>query len=145
MFDFLFSSKNEKLVKKWQNEHKKIVELALLIVGEYAKNNHDVAKKALKELNEIAINHVMNEDIEFFKLSHDDKKIDKKIEMLINDFTSGFKTTKLTLMDFLRKYSKPDVPLDDVFFKNFNELIDVLGRRIDFEEKNLYLKLKERS
>lgn len=132
-------------IKKWQNEHKKIVEQALLVVGEYSKNNQYEAKKALKKLDEIAVNHLMDEDIELFKLLHDEKRIDKKTEMLVSDFTSGFRKTKLALMDFLRKYTKPDVPLDDEFFKTFNELVEVLGQRIDFEEKNLYSKLKEKN
>ena len=140
----LFSSKNQKLVKKWQKEHEKIVELAHKVIGEYSKNNLKAAKKAVKELNSLAVDHVMNEDIEFYKLMRDEKRIDTKTEVLVDDFIKSFKQTKLTLMSFLSNYSKPDVPLDNEFFTTFNQLLEILGERIEFEEKNLYSKLKDK-
>ncbi len=143
MFD-LFASKNQKLVKKWHKEHEEIVELAHKVMGEYAKNNHAAAKKYLKQLNDLTVDHVMNEDIELFKLMHDDKRIDSETEHLANEFIKSFKKTKLALMDFLSHYSKEEVPLDDTFFKQFNEIVEAVGERIDFEEKNIYAKLKEK-
>jgi len=143
MFGFFFSSKNQKLVKKWQKEHVKIVELAHKVIGEYSKNNHKAAKKALKELNSLAVDHIMNEDIEFYKLMRDEKRIDAKTEVLVDDFIKSFKQTKLTLMSFLSNYAKPDVPLDEEFFTTFNQLVEILAERIEFEEKNLYSKMKE--
>ncbi len=144
MFDFLFSSKNEKLVKKWHKEHEEIVELAHKVIGEYSKNNHDAAKKYLKKLNDLAVDHVMDEDIQLFKLTHDEKSIDPKTEVLVEDFIKSFKKTKLALMDFLSKYSRPETPLDDTFFQQFNDLVEVLGERINFEERNVYSRLKEK-
>ena len=143
MFFSLFSSKKQKLVKKWKKEHEEIVVLAHKVIGEYSKNNPEGAKKALAELNNIAVDHVMNEDIEFYRLQKNDK-IDAPTKRLIDEFVGTFKGTKMTLMNFLTKYSKPDVPLDDEFFKTFNEIVDVLGQRIDYEEKNLYALLSNK-
>jgi hypothetical protein len=139
----LFSSKNQKLVQKWQKEHEKIVELAHKVLGEYAKNNYKEAKKTLKALNSLVVDHLMNEDIEFYKLMHDEKRIDRKTEVLVDDFIKSFRKTKLELMSFLSQYAKDDVPLDETFLTTFNEIIEVVAERIDFEEKNLYSKLKE--
>jgi len=144
MFEFLFSSKNEKLVKKWHKEHEEIVELAHKIIGEYSKNNHEKAKQYLKELNDLAVDHVMDEDIQLFKLTHQEESIDRETEVLVQNFVQSFKKTKLALMDFLSKYSRPEVPLDETFFTQFNELVDVLGDRINFEERNVYSRLKEK-
>ena len=144
MFDFLFSSKNEKLVKKWHKEHEAIVELAHKVIGEYSKNNHEHAKHYLKELNSLAVDHVMDEDIQLFKLTHDEKGIDYDTEVMVDDFIKSFKKTKLALMNFLSKYSKDDTPLDEEFYTQFNEIVEVLGERINFEEKNVYSKLKEK-
>ena len=138
----LFASKNQQLVKKWHEEHEEIVELAHKVIGEYAKNNHEAAKKYLKELNDLTVDHVMNEDIELFKLMHDDKRIDAETEHLAKEFIQSFKKTKLGLMDFLSHYAKDEVPLDETFFKQFNEIVDAVGERINFEEKNVYSKLK---
>ena len=79
MFSSFFSSKEQKLVKKWKKEHEQIVALAHKVIAEYSKNNTDNAKKELKALNVLAIDHIMNEDIEFYRLQKDSKKIDEFI------------------------------------------------------------------
>jgi len=134
----IFLSKNQKLVKKWEKEHEEIVVLATNIIGNYSKNKIKAAKKDLKKLNDLAVNHVLNEDIEFYKLLKDQKRITSKNKESINDFTKSFKNTKMDLMLFLSKYSKDDIDLDDQFFQDFNGLVEVLSERISFEEENLY-------
>ncbi len=143
MFDF-FLSKNEKLVKKWHKEHEEIVELAHKIVAHYAKNDPYTAKDYLKKLDNVAVEHFMSEDIELFRLIHNDKNIDDETEKLVKDFVENFRKTKLSLMNFFAHYSKPDVPLDDDFFQEFNKIIETVGKRIEFEEKKVYSKLKEK-
>lgn len=140
----LFASKNQKLVKKWQDEHSKIVDLAHKVMAEYAKNNPQVAKKHLKALNDLTIDHIMDEDIELFKIIRENKDIDLETEEMISDFIQSFKKTKLALMEFLGHYSKPEVVLDERFFKQFNDIVEAVGERIKFEEKNVYSKLKEK-
>jgi len=44
-------------------------------------------------------------------------------------------------MKFLAKYNRPENPLDEEFFDTFNEIVAILAKRIDFEEKNLYAEL----
>lgn len=141
MFGSFFSSKNQKLVKKWEKEHGEIVQLAHNVIAEYSKNNHIAAKRELKSLNSLAVDHLMNEDIQFYRLLKDRRRYDQSTEALINEFTATFKGTKKVLMGFLTKYSHPETILDDKFFTTFNELVGVLGERIAFEEENLYLKL----
>jgi len=138
MLTTLFLNKNQKLVKKWEKEHEQIVVLATEVIGEYSKHNHDNAKKALKKLNKLAVDHVMNEDIEFYRLLKDQKRLTVKSENLIREFTKTFKDTKMALMNFLTQYTREDVVLDDEFFKTFTDIVSVLGERIEFEEKNLY-------
>ena len=138
MLSGLFLSKNQKLVKKWTKEHEDIVVLAHKVIGEYSKNNHDNARNALKELNNLAVDHVMNEDIEFYKLMKDQKRVTTKSEAMVREFTNTFKGTKMTLMNFLTKYTQDDIVLDEEFFNMFNNLVGILGERIEFEENNLY-------
>ncbi len=141
MFGSLFSSKNQKLVKKWEKEHEQIVVLAHAVIAAYSKNNYDDAKKELKALNNLAVDHLMDEDIEFYRLLKDQKRLDAKTEKLVREFTKTFKGTKTALMNFLTKYSRPETPLDDEFFAAFNDIVGVLAERIAFEEDNLYIKL----
>ena len=142
MFGNLFSSKNQKLVKKWEKEHEEIVVLAHKVIAAYSKNDHKQAKKELKALNELAVDHVMNEDIEFYRLLKDQRRNDSKTEKMVKEFTKSFKGTKLALMNFLTKYSRPETVLDDEFFTTFNELVGILAERIAFEEENLYIKMR---
>ena len=144
MFSSLFASKNQKLVKKWKKEHEEIVVLAHKVIAEYSKNNPEGAKEQLKALNNIAVDHLMNEDIEFYRLLKDDKRLDLKTEKMVKEFTETFRGTKTTLMNFLTIHSRPETKLDDEFFKTFNELVEVLGQRIAFEEENLYSKLESK-
>ena len=143
MFFSLFASKNQKLVKQWSAEHEEIVSLATTIITQYSENNHKAAKKAINKLKSIAINHLMTEDVELFSLLHEDEKFDDTTEKLVHDFQESFRGIKLALMDFLKKYSHDEAVLDDEFFQSFNEIVAILANRIEFEEKNLYNKLKQ--
>ena len=138
MFSSLFLSKNQKLVKKWKKDHEKIVLLTHRVIAEYSKNNHTSTKKALVELNNLAIDHITNENVEFYKLLKNNNKFSNKNKKQTEEFIESFKETKMTLMQFLTKYSRESTPLDDEFFTTLNRLADVLVERIAFEEENLY-------
>jgi len=144
MFESLFGSKNKKLAVHWEKEHQEIVVLAHEVIAKYSKNDMNGAKKSLKTLNDLAVDHLMEEDIEFYKLLKDDKRLTPKTVDLVHEFTRTFKDTKLTLMKFLTKYAKDDVILDEEFFNTFNTLVAVLADRINFEEENLYTLMKEK-
>jgi len=138
MLNTLFGSKNQKLVKNWTKEHEKIVVLAHKIIADYSNDNPKKLKKHLVELRTIAINHIMTEDIEFYRLLKDEKRINSEIEKNIHNFTDSFHDTKVVLRDFLRKYTKDDAIYDEEFFTTFNAIVEALGNRIEFEEKNMY-------
>ena len=143
MFLSFFSSKSQKLVTKWTKEHKEIIVLAHKVIAEYSLNNYAVAKKHLVQLNKVTINHLMIEDIELYKLLKEDKTTDEKVKKLIIEFKESFRTIKISLMKVLTKYSQPKIVLDEIFFKTFSELVDILLVRIEFEEKNLYITLNK--
>ena len=136
----IFESKNKKLVKKWKKEHENLVIIGQKVIAEYVKNNHDEAKRQLKKFVDQAMDHLTSEDIEFFKMLNDEDK-DPRTEELIDEFQRTFKDTKITLMKFLAKYVRPEVPLDDEFFDTFQKIMEILAKRIKFEEDNLYFRL----
>ncbi len=141
MISTLFLSKNQKLVKKWKDEHLKMLELSQMVLGEYAKGNHEQAKKYLKLFNKMSIGHIASEDIEFFKIIRGSGTVSHRTEEMIEEFTSSFGETKESLMQFLGKYTPSDVALDKTFFETFSTLAKTLKERIRFEEANLYLHL----
>jgi len=134
----LFLSKNQKLVRKWKAEHEEIVRLVHKVLAEYSKNKHRAAKKALVELNHIVVDHVTDENIEFFKLVKDKEGVSLKNREATEEFVSTFKETRLDLMKFLTHHTKKKTVLDDEFFNTLTEIADVLTKRIEFEEENLY-------
>jgi len=141
VFFSFFSSKNQKLVKQWTKEHQQIVTLATRVISSYSDNKLSKAKKELKELRTVTLNHLMTEDIEFFKLLKDSKNLDKETEKFVNEFKNTFYDTKTVLRRFLKQYTDDDAVLDDKFFESFNGLVGVLADRIAFEENNLYNRL----
>jgi len=142
MFGSLFESKNKKLVHKWEEEHKEIVKLATEVIEFYEKEEYDAAKEALQKLNVLAVDHVMDEDLKLFNLMKEESnELDEKTQSLVSDFITGFRHTKVALMNFLAKYASPEVPLNQEFYRTFKELTDILAQRITFEESNLYSRL----
>jgi hypothetical protein len=138
LFSSLFLSKNQKLVKKWKKEHEKIILLTHKVLAEYSKNNHKKAKKNLISLNNLVIDHVTDENIEFYKLLNDKDRLTNKSKKHIEEFIDTFKNVKMSLMQFLTKYTRKETSLDDDFFTTLNKLAEVLTERIKFEESNLY-------
>ncbi|SHO81428.1 hypothetical protein MNB_SV-15-731 [hydrothermal vent metagenome] len=138
MFDFLFPSKNKQLVKKWIKEHRKIVSLANAIIEAYKKGDLKKAKKRLNQLNNLTIEHLMQEDLSFYKLKKNSNKLEVETIEKITEFTDTFGGTKVTLMNFISKYAKPNVELDKEFINTFKILAGILVERIQFEESNLY-------
>ena len=141
MISSIFLSKNQKIVKKWKEEHQKMVELSHLVLGEYAKGEHTQAKKYLKIFSKISINHIVSEDIEFFKIVRGNGRVSHRTEEMVNEFASSFGETKENLMKFLGKYTPSTATLDEEFFETFSLIAKNLNERIKFEEANLYLHL----
>ena len=134
----LFASKNQKNVRKWEKEHIVIVDLAMKIIEQYNNNDKTRAKKTLKKLSDLVIDHVMDEDLVFYRLLKREDCLDKKTRAMVNEFTTSFKSTKILLMNFLYDYANSSRELDSNFFKVFNDIVGAVAQRIEFEEKNLY-------
>jgi len=141
MLSGIFDSKNKKLTKKWTKEHEQIVVLANKVIGEYVKNNHRNAKNYLKQLGNIAADHLVSEDIEFYKLVKDPDRNDPETVHLVEDFQTSFKDVKRTLMEFLAHYTKNETELDSEFFDTFNSIVEILAKRIEYEEDRLYFRM----
>ncbi|NPA59116.1 MAG: hypothetical protein GXO30_01415, partial [Epsilonproteobacteria bacterium] len=142
-FEAIFGTKNQKLVKSLTKEHEKIVVLAHKIIADYSHDDAKTLKKHLIELRTVAINHLMTEDIEFYRLLKDKERLNEDIKNNVHTFTDSFHDTKVVLRDFLRKYAKDGASYDKEFFTTFNTIVDVLGKRIEFEEDNLYKLLQK--
>jgi len=140
---FLFKSKNQKSVDKWEQDHEDIVKLAHKVFEAYAENDDDKVREALKELNKTATSHFMNEDLEFYRMSKDTKRLVGDTKEKVEEFKRTFSKTKKNVISFLTKYSKPDSVIDEDFFEQFSALVENIGERISYEEKNLYMILKE--
>ncbi len=144
MYFSFFSSKNQKLVKQWKREHEEMVAFANKIILSYSLGDKTSLRKELVGLRKLAVEHLMQEDIELFKLLRKSKDLEDEMEDLIKEFTETFRDTKSTLLNFLREYTRENSQLDKKFFDTFNNIVEVLSKRIEFEENNLYLSLEEK-
>ena len=143
MLKSLFLSKNQKLVKVWEEEHKKIGALAGKILASYEENDIKSTKKYLNELDSLTVGHLMKEDIAFYNLIKHSENLDKETITHIKDFRETFKGTKTALMNFISKYASPKTELNDEFANAFKGLVGIVVKRIEYEEKNLYQVLAE--
>jgi len=108
------------------------------VIAEYSKNNHKKAKKLLINLNNLVVDHVTDENIEFYKLLKDEDRLSPKNKAYTEEFIETFVDVKKDLMKFLTKYTRKDVELDDEFFEILSSIADVLLERIQYEESKLY-------
>jgi len=108
------------------------------VIAEYSKNNHPKAKKLLIELNNLVVDHVTDENIEFYKLLKDEDRLSPKNKHYTEEFIATFADVKKDLMKFLTNYTRKETPLDDEFFETLTTIADVLLERIQYEESKLY-------
>jgi len=137
-------SYNQTLAKRWKKEHREIVALASKILSDYEENKEELLSKDIENLNELTSSHLMDEDVEFYKFLMLEDSLDNEIKDLIEEFIETFEETKLALMDFLTKYTLPNTIYDQEFIDTFKDLVDVLIKRISYEESNLYKILQEK-
>lgn len=135
-------SHNQKLAKQWKNEHREIVALCGKIIKDYKDTELDRLGKDLAKLNEIITDHLMSEDLEFYKFSMLEEALNQEIKDLIEEFIDTFEETKIALVDFLTKYTQPEVTFNKEFIITFKGLVTVLGKRMTYEENTLYSALQ---
>jgi len=145
MFGFFFKqnndlSKNSKIVKRWQGEHRALAATAGKVVEAYDKDDKKKARKQLDKLQTLALKHLMDEDVTFFELfkKAEGTETDKEILKSIKEFRDSFIDTKKVLFHFFIYYTNPKNELDHVFKDKLDAIIDALVKRIEFEESNLY-------
>ena len=144
MSKFISSSSNEKIVIQWKKEHREIVASVNKIIKAYKVNELDVIRKEMENLNNLTLEHLMSEDVEFYKFLILGDSLDKEIKELIEDFIETFEKTKPVLLDFLTKYILPEAIYDQEFFDNFKTIVGVLLERVTYEEKTFYKVLQEK-
>jgi len=143
MFGLLFGSHNKKLVKKWQKEHHKILQQAQKVFEAYEYNDQNAVAKLLEDLRFSAMEHLMDEDIEFNKLLDKKEKLTPELEKGISDFTKSFEAIKPKLREFLRYYTQKGVEYNGEFLIAFTEIAEALQKRIAYEEETLYRILEQ--
>jgi len=131
-------SKNSAKVTEWKKEHKKMLEIFSNVLSSYKNDDTYKTKKYLADLNQVALQHLMDEDITFTKLLQQARENDQKIVDEITEFRFSFRDVKVALLKFLTKYNNPEEELDKDFLPTLTSIIDALEKRIEFEETNLY-------
>lgn len=146
MFGFLFNkdkdlSNNSRKVKKWQAEHRGLAKQAVKVVESYNNDDKIKARKQLDKLQDLALKHLMDEDVTFYELFKKAEKTEsnEKIIQAMAEFRKSFTDTKKALFYFFIFYTDEKNPLDEVFKEKLDGIINALVNRIEFEETNLYV------
>ncbi len=139
------ANKKSKNVKQWEKEHRQLENLAGAIIGAYDKGDVKETRKQLGKLKDVALNHLMNEDLTFYEMKRKVGNKDKDVFSAMAEFETSFREVKLVLIKFLDHYSNPEVDLDEEFKTTFDVIVGVLVERIQFEESNLYVLLDRAS
>lgn len=138
-----FSSKSKKeLVLKWKKEHQEIVASATKIIKAYEAGELNIIREEIEHLSDLTLEHLMAEDVAFYKLLMLGNSLDDELKELIENFIKTFEKTKPALIDFLTQHTFPDAVYDEKFIDDFKSIVDVLGERISYEEKTLYKMLQ---
>jgi len=133
----LFGSKEKRLVKKWKKEHQQISEYSHQALASYVRGDIKTLQKYLLILRDLTINHLMEEDIEFYRLKRE-RSDDESLIDGIDNFIETFREIKKAWRDFICDYSKEGAIYDENFHKKFEELVYILEDRIRYEENTLY-------
>ncbi len=140
MLSFL-ESKNKKLVKRWKKEHEQLIVLGKKVLAEYVKNDEQKIRSSLQAFTDLAMTHLSSEDVELYKLLSDPSQRSEKLKESVDHFQKSFKDIKMILMKFLASYNRNEKPIDEEFFDNFSQIMEILAERIEFEEGELYFYL----
>ena len=135
------SDPKSKKVVQWEKEHHQLKKLAGLIIGAYDNKDFKETKKQLNKLKDVALNHLMGEDITFYEMKREVGDKEKDVFDAVSEFETSFREVKIVLIKFLDHYSRPEVELDQEFKETFDTIVGVLVARIEFEEANLYAML----
>ena len=130
-------------MSQWKKEHREIVASANKIIRAYKENELDILRKEIGNLNDLATEHLMSEDMELYKFSMLEDSLSDEIKKLIEEFVESFEETKSALVDFLTKYTLADAVYDKEFTDTFKTIVGALTQRISYEEKTLYKVLQE--
>ncbi len=142
MSSLLSSTSSKKLVTKWKQEHQAIVASAGKVIQAYETDALDMLREEMDNLNGLTTDHLMDEDVEFYKFMMLEDSIGSELVKLIEDFIETFEETKSALMDFLIKYTDSDASYNQDFIDTFKTIVGVLAKRIAYEEKTLYKALQ---
>ena len=132
------TSNNAAKIAEWKDEHYQIITLFEDVLSSYKDNDIELAKTFLAKANQVALRHIIDEDITLTKLLKISKQNDRKIVEQIKEFLFSFTEIKESLINFLTKYNTLSSDFDDDFLLTLETIIKSLKKRIEYEEKNLY-------
>ncbi len=118
--------------------------MASKIISDYEEDREELVSKDIETLNKLTSAHLMDEDVELYKFSMLEDSLSDEIREQIEEFIDTFEETKEALIEFLTKYTLYNAVYDQEFIDTFKQLVNVLAKRIEYEEKNLYKILEEK-
>lgn len=128
------------LISKYKTDHEQLLSLYGLINNLYQTRNYEEASKKLNEMRVALPAHILDEELNFYIYLKHCYHLDKDTQELMMKQRKDIKVIGLSAINFLKKYSKMGSGISDDpdFEKDFEELGQILTKRISMEENELY-------
>jgi hypothetical protein len=127
-----------KLIRKFEEDHKKLTRRVEQIAHLIKINQHAEAKHQLKMLKTELLGHFMEEDIKLYWYLKNYYKESPEILDTVKNFEESIKKIQKEVSSFLDYYAQENTPLDKKFQSEFANIVDALSTRMQTEESNLY-------
>lgn len=127
-----------KLIKKFHKDHEKLTGHVANILKAVDNNETVKAKQELKKLKMDMLGHFMEEDIKLYWYLKDHYKDSSSTIETIKMFEESIKQIQKDVVAFLDHYVNENIPLNDTFKREFENIVHALSTRMETEETNLY-------
>lgn len=133
-------SHHEGLMEEYLDDHKELVAL-ITSVGKAAKSGHftEVQNK-LAEFKTVLEGHLLNENVRLYAYLEQQFRNQPENLQLVKDFRKEMRGIASAVTKFIKYWREAGVTAatSDAFMQEYQTIVNVLGKRINAEEKHLY-------
>ena len=142
MFSFLqkfFGTKESKLIKILENDHKELLKIYNEIVKKSREMKYNEVQKLLREFLVAYKNHILLEDTKLYIGLQEKYQDHFRVVKMIDEMQKEMNGITRTVTIFVRKYEN-DLNYSNLeeFSNDLSKIGQALGRRITTEEERLY-------
>ncbi|WP_158527283.1 hemerythrin domain-containing protein [Pelagibaculum spongiae] len=127
------------LIKKYSSDHQELLGLYGQVAEKLQQQEFSAIPALLKRLQDALRAHLLDENLNFYIYMQHCYKADEDNLELISEYRREMTDIGRTAFSFLKQYGEPGADVSSAEFRSvFDQIGEVLTRRIDAEENYLY-------